>query len=47
MKKWLYERGCFFLLFLRKKEKTKIEEDISSINISNLKKCLVMLVSYR
>ena len=51
MKKWLQERGCFFndgekKFFLRKKEK-KENEDFSSINISNLKKCLVMLVSYR
>ena len=31
---------------MRKKEKKKNEEDFSSINISNLEKCFVMLVSY-
>ena len=30
--------------FLRRKEKKKNEEDFSSINISNLEKCLAMLV---
>ena len=52
MKKWLYERGCFFndgekKFFLRKKEKKKSDEDFSSISISNLENCLVMLVSHR